>query len=39
MNIQTPRRRHQTWDEVRTQARPDAPFANMRDTPYYRDAV
>jgi len=40
MNIQTPRPAgHQSWDEVRTRLDQNAPFSNMYDTPYYRDAV
>ena len=40
MNIQTPRLSgHQSWDEVRTRLDQNAPFSNMYDTPYYRDAV
>ena len=29
----------QTWDVVRNKLDQSLPFANMRDTPYYRDAV
>ena len=29
----------QTWEVVRTKLDQTLPFANMRDTPYYRDAV
>ena len=29
----------QTWEIVRTKLDQTLPFANMRDTPYYRDAV
>ena len=29
----------QPWDVVRTKLDQTLPFANMRDTPYYRDAV
>src|SRR5271157_794257 len=29
----------QTWEVVRTKLDQSLPFANMRDTPYYRDAV
>src|SRR6266545_2877542 len=40
MNIQMPRpSAHQPWDEVRTRLDQNAPFSNMYDTPYYRDAV
>ena len=40
MNIQTPRPAgHQTWEQVRTRLDQNAPFSNMYDTPYYRDAV
>jgi hypothetical protein len=40
MNIQTPRLSgHQSWDEVRTRLDQNAPFSNMYETPYYRDAV
>ena len=39
MNIQTPRPAgHQSWEEVRTRLDQIAPFSNMYDTPYYRDA-
>src|ERR1700737_1310826 len=30
---------HQSWDEVRTRLDQNAPFSNMYETPYYRDAV
>lgn len=41
MNIQTPRKPMgpQTWDVVRDKLDQSLPFANMRDTPYYRDAI
>ncbi|MDO9413505.1 MAG: M24 family metallopeptidase [Pseudolabrys sp.] len=41
MNAQPPRTPlgPQTWDIVRTKLDQSLPFANMRDTPYYRDAV
>ena len=40
MNVQTPRPAgHRSWEEVRTRLDQNAPFANMHDTPYYRDAV
>src|SRR4029077_16030075 len=40
MNIQTPLpKSHQTWEQVRTRLDQNAPFSNMYDTPYYRDAV
>ena len=39
MNIQPPRIGPQPWDVVRTKLDQSLPFANMRDTPYYRDAV
>ena len=41
MNVQTPRTPigPQPWDVVRTKLDQSLPFANMRDTPYYRDAV
>src|SRR5947209_9539761 len=29
----------QPWETVRTKLDQSLPFANMRDTPYYRDAV
>ena len=29
----------QPWEQVRTRLDQSLPFANMRDTPYYRDAV
>ena len=40
MNIQTPLpKSHQTWEQVRGKLDRNAPFSNMYDTPYYRDAV
>ena len=40
MNIQTPKPiGPQPWDVVRSKLDQALPFANMRDTPYYRDAV
>jgi len=39
MNIQTPPKTHQSWKEVRKRLDQNAPFSNMHDTPYYRDAV
>ena len=44
MNIRPPRIGPQpigpqTWEMVRTKLDQSLPFANMRDTPYYRDAV
>ena len=39
MNIHTPPKMHQSWDEVRKRLDQNAPFSNMHDTPYYRDAV
>src|SRR5450432_1558525 len=39
MNIQPPRIGPQPWPQVRTKLDQQLPFANMRDTPYYRDAV
>lgn len=41
MNVQSPRQPlgPQPWDIVRTKLDQSLPFANMRDTPYYRDAV
>jgi len=39
MNIQPPRIGPQPWPQVRTQLDKQLPFANMRDTPYYHDAV
>ena len=40
MNVQTPRPiGPQTWEKVRDKLDQALPFANMRDTPYYRDAI
>ena len=39
MTIIPPRIGPQPWDAVRTKLDQSLPFANMRDTPYYRDAV
>src|SRR6201991_1194650 len=40
MNVQTPRPSgHRSWEEVRTRLDQNAPFSNMYETPYYRDAV
>src|SRR5256714_9944444 len=39
VNIQPPRIGPQPWEIVRTKLDQALPFANMRDTPYYRDAV
>ena len=41
MNVQTPRTPlgPQPWEVVRTKLDQALPFANMRGTPYYRDAV
>ena len=39
MTIRPPRIGPQPWDVVRTRLDQSLPFANMRDTPYYRDAV
>jgi Xaa-Pro dipeptidase len=41
MNVQTPRTPlgPQPWEVVRTKLDQSLPFANMRGTPYYRDAV
>src|SRR6476620_7332044 len=39
MSIAPPRIGPQPWDVVRTKLDQSLPFANMRDTPYYRDAV
>src|SRR3954467_15655596 len=39
MNIQPPRIGPQPWEIVRTKLDQALPFANMRDTPYYRDCV
>jgi hypothetical protein len=39
MNIRAPRIGPQPWEIVRGKLDQSLPFANMRDTPYYRDAV
>ena len=39
MTITPPRIGPQPWEVVRTMLDQSLPFANMRDTPYYRDAV
>jgi len=39
MNIQPPRIGPQPWPQVRTRLDQQLPFATMRETPYYRDAV
>src|SRR3982750_4923758 len=39
MNIQTRTSSHQSWEQVRKRLDQNAPFSNMYDTPYYRDAV
>src|ERR1700746_4034408 len=39
MNIRPPRIGPQPWDVVRGKLDQSLPFANMRDTPYYHDAV
>jgi Xaa-Pro dipeptidase len=39
MKISTPGTGPQPWDVVRTRLDQSLPFTNMRDTPYYRDAV
>ena len=39
MTISPPRIGPQPWEVVRTKLDQSLPFANMRDTPYYRDAV
>ncbi|HEY7296536.1 MAG TPA: Xaa-Pro peptidase family protein [Xanthobacteraceae bacterium] len=39
VNIQPPRIGPQPWEVVRTKLDEALPFANMRETPYYRDAV
>ena len=36
MTISPPRIGPQPWDVVRTKLDQSLPFANMRDTPYYR---
>ena len=39
VNIQPPRIGPQPWEVVRGKLDQALPFANMRETPYYRDAV
>src|SRR5689334_7092022 len=39
MNIQPPRIGPQPWEIVRTKLDQSLPFANMRETPYYRDCI
>jgi Xaa-Pro aminopeptidase len=41
MNVQSPRKPigPQPWEVVRSKLDQALPFANMRDTPYYRDAI
>ena len=39
MNIQPRPTGLITWEQVRTRLDQNAPFSNMYDTPYYRDAV
>ena len=39
VNIQPPRIGPQPWEVVRHKLDQSLPFANMRDTPYYRDCV
>src|SRR5262252_7987660 len=39
VNIQPPRIGPQPWDVVRSKLDQALPFANMRETPYYQDAV
>src|SRR5438876_10762151 len=39
VNIQPPRIGPQPWEVVRSKLDQALPFANMRETPYYRDAV
>jgi Xaa-Pro aminopeptidase len=41
MNVQSPRQPigPQPWEVVRSKLDQALPFANMRDTPYYRDAI
>ena len=39
MTIIPPRIGPQPWEVVRSKLDQSLPFANMRDTPYYRDAV
>src|SRR6516165_10447697 len=39
MSIRPPRIGPQPWGDVRSNLDQLLPFANMRDTPYYRDAI
>ncbi|HEY1363615.1 MAG TPA: Xaa-Pro peptidase family protein [Xanthobacteraceae bacterium] len=39
MNVQTRPPGQQPWEQVRSRLDQNAPFSNMHDTPYYRDAV
>src|SRR5213596_3434789 len=40
MNIQMPRAAaHEPWEQVRQRLDQNAPFSNMYETPYYRDAI
>jgi Xaa-Pro aminopeptidase len=39
MNIQAPPKGPQSWEQVRGKLDQQIPFSNMRETPYYRDAV
>src|ERR1043165_500702 len=39
MNIRPPQIGPQPWEQVRGKLDQSLPFANMRETPYYRDAV
>src|SRR5215467_7641408 len=39
VNIQPPRIGPQPWEVVRSKLDQALPFANMRETPYYRDAI
>src|SRR6201989_3156333 len=39
VNIQPPRIGPQPWEVVRSKLDQALPFANMRETPYYREAV
>src|SRR5215467_1630127 len=39
VNIQPPRIGPQPWEVVRTKLDQALPFANMRETPYYRDCI
>ena len=39
MNVQTKPLGSQPWETVRGKLDQALPFANMRGTPYYRDAV